>query len=210
MAKTMKDKEKELARQQEEERAKSEMQKSIEECGPDHEAWSVTLEKALGRDAAVAFAIGSDWELDSAQGDLDLMASMPRGAHIGELDISNLDDALPLQFMTWYDYDFLHMLVNRIRALRYLAKKGGRIVCHTVLEEVALHVICEYAQFVFDLAEYVPAEEADPMETFPEIAGDCDIDMWLFCRDSLVVPGDGYYFDCWNEPQFFLEPPIEK
>lgn len=210
MAKVMKDKEKELARQQEEEKAKSEMQKSIEECGPDHEAWSVALEKALGRDVAVAFAIGSDWALDSAQEDLDLMASMPRGAHIGELDISNLDDTPPLQFITRYDYDFLYLLVNRIRALRYMAKKGGRIVCHTVLKEVALHVICEYAQFVFDLAEYVPAEGADPMETFAEIAGDCDIDMWLFCRDSLVAPGDNYYFDCWNEPQFFLEPPIEK
>lgn len=137
-------------------------------------------------------------------------AGRAREELIVQLDISYLDGSLPAQFRTRYDYDFLYMLVNHIQTLRYMAKKGGRIVCHTVLKEVVLHVICEYAQFVFDLAEYVPAEEADPMETFAEIAGDCDIDMWLFCRDSLVAPGDNYYFDCWNEPQFFLEPPIEK
>ena len=199
MTKTMKDKEKELARQQEEERAKGEMLKSIEECGPDHEAWSVALEQVCGRDAAIAFALGRDWALDHAEEDLEHMAYMPRGAHIGELDISYLDGSLPAQFRTRYDYEFLYLLVNRIRGLRQLAKSGKGIVCHTVLDEVALHVICEYAQFVFDLAEYVPAEEADPMETFAEITGDCDIDMWLFCRDSLVVPGDNYYFDCWNE-----------
>ncbi len=210
MAKTMKDKEKELARQKEEEQVKNGMLKSIEECGPNHEAWSAALEESLGRDAAIAFAIGSDWALDNAQLDLDLMASMPRGSHIGELDVSNLDGTLPLQFITRYDYDFPYMLVNRIRALRHMAKSGGRIICHTVLEEVALHVICEYAQFVFELAEYEPAEEADPAETFVEIAGDCDIDMCLYFQDCLVLHGGNYHFDRWNEPQFFLEPTIEE
>lgn len=114
----------------------------------------------------------------------------------------------PVHSWTRYDYEFLYLLAERIRDLRKMAKSGKGIVCHTVLDEIDLHVICEYAQF--DLAEYAPTEEADPMETFAEIAGDCDIDMWLFCRDSLVALGDNYHFDCWNEPQFFLEPPIEK
>lgn len=89
-------------------------------------------------------------------------------------------------------------LARRQDRLLYGSRRGG-LACDL-----------QVRQFVFDLAEYVPVEEADPMETFAEIAGDCDIDMWLFCRNSLVAPGDNYYFDCWNEPQFFLEPPIEK
>lgn len=209
MAKTTKDKEKELARQQQEEE-KDELLKCIEECGPDHEAWSAYLEDICGRDAAIAFALGSDWALDHAEEDLECMAHMPRGTHIGELDISYLDGSLPAQFRTRYDYDFLYLLVDRIRGLRKMAKSNKGIVCHTVLEEIALHVICEYAGVIFELADYQPDTVADPVETFAAIAGDLDIDMWLFCRDSLVVPGDNYYFDCWNEPQFFLEPPIEK
>lgn len=209
MAKTTKDKEKELARQQQEEE-KDELLKCIEECGPDHEAWSAYLEDICGRDAAIAFALGSDWALDHAEEDLECMAHMPRGTHIGELDISYLDGSLPAQFRTRYDYDFLYLLVDRIRGLRKMAKSNKGILCHTVLEEIALHVICEYAGVIFELADYEPDTVADPVETFAAIAGDLDIDMWLFCRGSLVVPGDNYYFDCWNEPQFFIEKPVEK
>lgn len=190
MAKAMKDKEKELAKQQEEE--KNELLKRIEECGSDHEAWSAYLEEVCGRDAAIAFALDSDWALAHAEEDLECLAHMPRGAHIGELDISHLDGSLPAQFRTRYDYDFLYLLVDRIRSLRKMAKSGIEILCHTVLEEIALHVTCEYAGVIFELADYEPDTVADPVETFAAIAGDLDIDMRLFCRDSLVVPGDNY------------------
>ena len=132
---------------------------------------STYLEDVCGRDAAIAFALGSDWALDHAEEDLECIAHMPRGTHIGELDISYLDGSLPAQFRTRYDYEFLYLLVDRIRGLRKMAKSNKGIVCNTVLEEIALHVICEYAGVIFELADYEPDTVAEPVETFAAIAG---------------------------------------
>lgn len=70
---------------------------SLEEY-KDHEAWSRFLEDEFGTRAALSFAIGSDLLLDHLQEDMDELAAMPAGSHIGQLEISFIDGFLPRQF----------------------------------------------------------------------------------------------------------------
>lgn len=69
-------------------------------------AWSQTLADTWGDAAAVSFVIGSDILLDYIRQDLEALSTMPKGSHIGELEISWLDMGLPQQFLMEYDYDF--------------------------------------------------------------------------------------------------------
>ena len=79
---------------------------SLEEY-KDHEAWSRFLEDEFGTRAALSFAIGSDLLLDHLQEDMNELAAMPAGSHIGQLEVSFIDGFLPQQFLMHYTYEFL-------------------------------------------------------------------------------------------------------
>ena len=58
----------------------------------NHAAWSTYLCEQFGEVAAVSFVIGSDILLDYIEEDLNGLASMPKGSHIGQLPISMIKD----------------------------------------------------------------------------------------------------------------------
>lgn len=70
------------------------------------ETWSKFLENEFGPSAALSFVIGSDLLEDNIEMDLNELASMSTGTHIGQLDCSLLSDSLPEQFLTRYSYEF--------------------------------------------------------------------------------------------------------
>ena len=177
----------------------------IKAVDENHESWSAWLAQEFARDGAVAFALGGDVALEAIQGDIDELSAMPRGAHIGELIYSRVAEALPQQFMTRYYFEFLYKLAHCIRTLRRRVRGGKKIICHTVLEEIAVQVIFDFAGTCFTLADYAPADEGDPYEIVGSIIGDCDIDIWLYSTTEIAMPGDVYHFDRWDEPQFNLE-----
>ena len=57
--------------------------------------------------------------------DLEALTEMPRGTHVGELDISHISGTLPALWMTRYDYEFLFQL----RGL-------GQVTTHRLVEEI--------------------------------------------------------------------------
>ncbi len=63
---------------------------------------------------------------------------MPRGSHLGEVDISWLESDLPLQFLMRYDYDFTYILRTTVISFRTIAPMGNQIIAHSVMEELTL------------------------------------------------------------------------
>ena len=113
-------------------------------------AWSQTLANTWGDAAAVSFVIGSDILLDYIRQDLEALSAMPKGSHIGELEISWLDMGLPQQFLMEYDYDFLYYLKMILLRLRMRVAQEEPITIRTVAEEVLLCLAVEESRFLME------------------------------------------------------------
>lgn len=157
----------------------------------NHEAWSQIIRENFGDTAAISFVIGSDILLDYIKEELDALSTMPKGTHIGQLNISQLELSLPSQFLMSYDYDFLYKLQTTVIHLRRIAHRGNEFIAHSVIEELALYLIVEEAHFLME--SMAPAMESDGIEY------DDDWDDWifqLFDDNDLVI---SLYSDCWIE-----------
>lgn len=170
-----------------------------------HKAWSPYLEKNYGPWAATIFAVGSDLVLDYAKADLDELASRPRGTHLGEV-FSMLDNMLPAQFVTRYDYEFVYAFLCAVEVLRYRAKEGSLIRAHTVMEELAVSAIIDAAEIFSDGegVDFSGVDDECPEGLYAEICGDDDLHMYLYSTlMGPVPPGHPYHFDCWLDQQFY-------
>ncbi len=178
----------------------------------NHKAWSPYLMKSFGRFAAISFVIGSDILYDNIQQDLEALSSMPRGSHVGEIDVSWMEASLPPQFLMRYDYDFLYILLDTVIRFRAQAPMGNQIIAHSVIEELALYLIVEESRFLMESIE--PDIEKDDTEedNVEDYAG---WDEWVFdifddmdvvtCLYSgIYLDSDHtYHFDHWLERQFY-------
>lgn len=115
-----------------------------------HEAWSPYLADNFGNIAAASFALGSDILLDRIKEDLDELSSMPKGTHVGQLELSWMQMDLPPQFLTRYDYEFLYHLKCILLSLRTHAKNGLRVIAHSVAEEILLYLIMDNSRILID------------------------------------------------------------
>ncbi|WP_316670557.1 helix-turn-helix domain-containing protein [uncultured Propionibacterium sp.] len=89
------------------------------------EGYSPLLAATLGENAARCFALGAHlYDLFLAE-DLEKLAVMPRGAHLGELEESHLGGVLPPLWLTRYDYEFVFQLRGIIRDLQYRLVRAG-------------------------------------------------------------------------------------
>ncbi len=167
-----------------------------------HEAWSKYLAKTFGEPAAASFAIGSDILLDNIDQDMESLAAMPKGSHIGELDISWLDSLLPSQFLMRYNYDFLYAFHCTVTQLRSIAHAGNEIVAHSVLEELALYLIVEESKLLMESADLDDADDWD--EWIFDFFDDMDVVTWLY-SDIYVPTDNAYHFDHWQERQFYTD-----
>ncbi|SDT66890.1 helix-turn-helix domain-containing protein [Actinoplanes derwentensis] len=174
----------------------------------NHEAWSEALCSLGGRTCAIAFAVGSDLLHDHLVDDLQALASEPRGTHLGQLAAAWLDGDLPPQFLPRYDYEFVYGLKAAVIRLRRRFR-GGDLVAHTVLEELALYLIFEQVELLADMDPDLFEEDRDGTEWLAEILGDLDIEFLLFNSGLALTPAVSYHFDHWNEMQFHTGKDVE-
>ena len=86
-------------------------------------SYSPLVKRTLGEDAARCFALGAHLYDRLLTEDLEALTEMPRGTHVGELDVSHVSGTLPALWLTRYDYEFLFQL----RGL-------GQITTHRLVE----------------------------------------------------------------------------
>ena len=164
-----------------------------------HAAWSRFLERIYGRAVAVRFCVGSDILFDDIQMDLTSLSTMPRGSHLGELDISMIRDYLPRQFLTRYDYDFLFALACRLRLLRMQLHERDNYCAQMVADELLLHLIdMEAVAFMGSENELNHVYFGGYWATGSRKDGDLSSSLyapWVFLEKN-----HAYHFDHWFEP----------
>lgn len=173
-----------------------------------NEAWSDFIGENHGVAAAVSFVMGSDILLDYIEEDLCELSRLPKGTHVGQLDISMVKDMLPKQFLMEYDYDFLYCLETCILNLRKIAHYNVALVAHSVMQELALYLIVELAEFLMDtMSDEMEACGIEGVETWKEwvfdLFDDMDIVTFLYSNDYLTQD-HSYHFVHWKEEQFFM------
>lgn len=72
--------------------------------------YSPLLARTLDERAARCFAVGAHVYDGSLTEDLDYLAAMPRGSHLGELDETHIGQTLPQLWLTRYDYELVYQL----------------------------------------------------------------------------------------------------
>ena len=173
-----------------------------------HEAWSQFLEKTFGARAAMTFAAGSDILLDHIKEDMAELASMPVGSHIGQLNMSWLYGALPEQFLTHYDYNFLYQLKCILCELRARAKYGDSMAAHSVMEELILYLCSEESTALIELSSESDESENEENiytdEWVFDLFDDMDIISFLY-SDVYLSSEHPYHFLHWNDQQFYME-----
>ena len=171
----------------------------------NHEAWSNYLEGAFGYNAALSFAVGSDILLDHIKQDLEELAAMPKGTHLGQLSISFLCDDLPPQFLTDYDYDFVYHLKCALQLLRHRAKNSKQFLAHSVMEELLIYLSAEEAAVLAGLMEESKDSDKDDTESYKEWVFDLfdDADILTMLYSSIYLTTENiYHIDHWFEPKF--------
>lgn len=165
----------------------------------EHEAWSTYLETMFGELAAISFVIGSDILLDHLNEDIDALAAMPRGTHLGQLSVSFIVSDLPEQFLTCYDYDFAYAFRCTVKRLRKRAHEGQEMMTHSVIEELAYYLIVEEAEFLMDSMGL--AKKYEDYEYWKDWIFDVfdrtDIEYKLYSELSLLDEKDEYHFVNW-------------
>jgi len=168
----------------------------------DSPLWSSSLEEQFGPEAAFSFAVGSDLVLDIIEQDLETLASMPKGAHIGMIDISELKDRMPTQFLPFYDYDFIYYMKTCLIRMQEVVRAGGSIVAHTVVEEILMLLISESSEFFAELMDIsLPDRWGDWVF---DLFGDMDVVTWLY-SDFYVDEDNEYHFRHWKDRVFYVE-----
>lgn len=174
-----------------------------------HSAWSEYIRETYGEAAAISFVIGSDILLDHLEEDIRELTRLPKGSHIGQLNISMMADLLPSQFLMRYDYEFLYCLRAEVRKLRRIANGNVPLAAHSVLQELALYLIIEEAEFLMecmsqDMEEY-GIEDVDTWKDWIfDFFGDMDIVTFLY-SDWFLTCDDTYHYEHWMEEQFYMK-----
>lgn len=172
----------------------------------NHEVWSEYISESFGEVAAISFAIGSDILLDDIEEDLNEISKLPQGSHIGQLPISMIKDMLPEQFLMKYDYDFLYSLRMCVIRLRQMASNNVNFVAHSVMEELAMYLIMESAEFLMEVMsaemEACGIEDVDMWKDWIyDLFGDMDIITCLY-SNFYLTRDNIYHFEHWMEEQF--------
>lgn len=173
-----------------------------------HEAWSQSICELYGEIAAISFVIGSDILLDYVEEDLTELSRMPRGSHVGQLDMSMLKDMLPEQFLVRYDYEFLYSLKTSIERLVKVAHYNSHFVATSVIEELAIFLMMESAEFLMEtMSIEMQAYGIDDVDNWKEwifdLFGDMDIVTCLY-SDMYVTNNHIYHFEHWLDEQFYI------
>lgn len=172
-----------------------------------HEAWSQYICDRYGEAAAISFVVGSDVLLDDLEEDLQELSSKPKGTHVGQLAVSRMKDILPEQFLMRYDYEFLYCLKTNVDTLRKIAHCNTSLVVHTVLQELAIYLFVEEAEFLIEcMSQDMEAYGIKELDTWRDwiydLFNDMDIVACLYSGNYLTCD-HMYHFEHWTEEQFY-------
>lgn len=174
----------------------------------NHKAWSKFLESVFGAEAAVSFAAGSDILYDCIEEDMGELSSLPTGTHIGQLNMSWLNDSLPEQFLMQYDYEFLYRMKCSLCQMRMRAKSNLPMTAHSVMEELIIYLCSEEAAALIELSDGICEDEngnvVDSKEWVFDLFGDMDIISFLY-SDIYLDSDHPYHFSHWADKQFYTK-----
>lgn len=173
----------------------------------EHEAWSEYINDCYGEAAAVSFVIGSDILLDHIEEDLNELSVLPKGSHIGQLAISMIKEILPPQFLIRYDYEFLYCLKANVLKLIKIAHNNTVFTAKSVMQELALYLIIEEAEFLMDTMSFdmesAGIENVDAWDEWIfDLFDDMDIVTWLY-SNIYLTSDHTYHFEHWIDEQFY-------
>ncbi|MGN0741803.1 MAG: hypothetical protein ACI4L8_04075, partial [Candidatus Fimadaptatus sp.] len=146
--------------------------------------------------------------LDSVEGDLRELSTMPNGTHVGQLPASMTKDMLPKQFLMKYDYDFLYNLKATIIKLRETARYDDNFLAHSVMQELAIYLFSEEAENLMEcMYPSMKAYGIEGLDTWKDwvfdFFDDMDIMTCLY-SDEYLNKNNIYHFDHWTEEQFYM------
>lgn len=173
-----------------------------------HRAWSSFLEKNFGSKAAMCFAAGSDILWDNINQDMEELAAMPKGSHIGQLGVSWLKEDLPEQFLVHYNYEFLYRMKCVLYEMIEWAHEGSDMKAHTVLQELILYLCNEEAETLIEMCggldEAEKEEDLDSEDWVFDLLDDEDIITCLY-SNRYLTEDNIYHFSHWDERQFWVD-----
>lgn len=173
----------------------------------NQKTWSEYISENYGEAAAISFVIGCDIVLDYIEEDLEELSALPKGSHVGQLAVSMIKDMLPEQFLMKYDYEFLYCLKTCIIKMKRASEYNVAIVAHSVIQELALYLIVEAAEFLMEtmsneMEEY-GIKNVDIWKCWIfDLFDDMDIVTYLYSNNYLTSDHI-YHFEHWMEEQFY-------
>jgi len=154
--------------------------------------WSTYLEEQFDKMKAASFAVGSEMLLGEINEELSDLSLLPKGSHIGQLGDSDLVEIMPQQFLTEYNYELLYDLRCGVQRLQKYAKAGVEIHPKNVLEEIAVYLMMQEAQYIQD--GYPGLGD----ESWLDLLFDDDGDMSMALYDDVYIKEDSiYHFKHW-------------
>lgn len=176
-----------------------------------HMAWSSFLEKKFGSRAAMCFASGSEILWDNINQDMQGLAAMPKGSHIGQLRASWLKGDLPEQFLVNYDYDFLYRMKCALYDMIECAHGGRDMTAHTVLQELILYLCNDKAETLIEICggldEAEEEEDLGSEDWVFDLLGDEDIITFLY-SNWYLTEDDPYHYSRWDKRQFWIDSKV--
>jgi len=167
------------------------------------EVYSPRLARTLGEEAARCFALGAFLFDMSVAEDLENLAQLPRGAHLGQLDETHIGSTLPQLWLTRYDYEFVFQLRGTARDMALRLTDGGPAVGEPLVRNLAdvlvLHDIFNLGGVIAD-SRGADIDE-DRWEGWVDALSGPDQPTHALIAMGLIPPADApEHFDNWFRP----------
>ncbi|WP_136313038.1 helix-turn-helix domain-containing protein [Actinomyces procaprae] len=167
------------------------------------EVYSQQLARTLGEDAARCFALGVFLYDMSITENLESLAELPGGTHLGELDETHIGSTLPQLWLTRYDYEFVFQLRGTARDMTLrLTDAGpadGEPLVRTMAEALVLHDIFNLGGVIADSRGANVPE--DRWEGWVDALSGPDQPAHALIAMGLVPPAEAPgHFDNWFKP----------
>ena len=173
----------------------------LKSIGEGSEGWVPYIEQTLGRKAAVTFCVGSEILFDELSMDLEELAAMPRGSHLGMAGISLTLPYFPDQFVMRYDYEFIYKLRARLALLREALPLCDHFNVHMVADELLLRMIEQEAVPLMEAwAEHDKDDLSD--DWVADICEDDNCSLYLYSPCLYLEKQHTYHFDHWFDHSF--------
>ncbi|SDM87882.1 helix-turn-helix domain-containing protein [Actinomyces ruminicola] len=167
------------------------------------EVYSPRLARTLGEDAARCYALGVLLFDMSITENLESLAELRGGTHLGELDETHIGSILPQLWLTRYDYEFVFQLRESLREMTRRLVSGvttdnDPMAC-TIAEILVLHDVFSTGGVIAD-ARGADIDE-DRWEGWVDALSGPDQPAHALIAMGLIPPADApEHFDNWFRP----------